>query len=82
MVYGNGRLARRRGAMPPSVLRLLQDKGSVQQLDGPDYRHRKAMFVDLHMTDAAEDPDRHRAPRWQRLNRAPHTLPDGRETLP
>ena len=54
MVYGNDRLTRRRGAMPPTVLRLLQDKGSVQQLDGPDHRHRKAMFVDLLMTDAAE----------------------------
>ncbi|WP_207099423.1 cytochrome P450 [Paracoccus shandongensis] len=44
----------RRGAMPPTVLRLLQDKGSVQLLDGAPHRHRKALFTGLLMTDGAE----------------------------
>lgn len=44
----------RQGAMPPTVLRLLQDKGSVQLLDGPPHRHRKALFTSLLMTDEAE----------------------------
>lgn len=37
----------RRGAMPPTTLRLLQDKGSVQQLEGDRHRLRKALFLDL-----------------------------------
>ncbi|MCZ0960928.1 cytochrome P450 [Paracoccus benzoatiresistens] len=44
----------RNGAMPPSVLRLLQDKGSVQLLDDASHRHRKALFAGLLMTDEAE----------------------------
>ncbi len=44
----------RRGAMPPTVLRLLQDKGSVQLLDDAAHRHRKALFTGLLMTDEAE----------------------------
>ena len=35
------------GAMPALTLRLLQDKGSVQSLDGAAHRGRKAMFLDL-----------------------------------
>ena len=42
----------RRGAMPTVTVRLLQDKGSVQQLDGAAHRHRKAMFMGL-LTDEA-----------------------------
>ncbi|MDK1389185.1 cytochrome P450 [Sinorhizobium sp. 8-89] len=41
------------GAMPWTVLRLLQDKDSVQQLDGEAHRRRKAMFIDIAMDDAA-----------------------------
>lgn len=37
----------RRGAMPAWVLRLLQDKCSVQQLEGEDHRRRKALFIGL-----------------------------------
>lgn len=37
----------RRDAMPKTVLLLLQDKGSVQTLDGPPHHHRKQMFMDL-----------------------------------
>ncbi|HET7587508.1 MAG TPA: cytochrome P450 [Gammaproteobacteria bacterium] len=41
----------RKGAMPPTALKLLQDKGSVQQLSGDAHRHRKHMFMSL-MTEA------------------------------
>lgn len=51
MFYDGERFTRRKGAMPPTVLRLLQDKGSVQQLDGAAHRHRKAFFVDLLMDE-------------------------------
>lgn len=44
LLYGAEGLTRR-GAMPATVLRLLQDKGSVQQLDGEDHRRRKGMFI-------------------------------------
>lgn len=37
----------RQGAMPPTTLRLLQDKGSVQGLDGPAHRWRKELFLRL-----------------------------------
>lgn len=37
----------RRGALPPTVVHLLQDQGSVQTLDGSAHRHRKAMFLDI-----------------------------------
>lgn len=37
----------RKGAMPPTVLKLLQDVGSVQTLDGEDHLHRKQMFLSL-----------------------------------
>lgn len=42
--YQPGRFTRR-GAMPTSTIRLLQDKGSVQLLDGEAHRVRKAMFM-------------------------------------
>ncbi|HET7371495.1 MAG TPA: cytochrome P450 [Gammaproteobacteria bacterium] len=48
--YHPGRFTRQ-GAMPPTALKLLQDKGSVQQLSGEAHRHRKQMFMSL-MTDA------------------------------
>ncbi|WMT89567.1 cytochrome P450 [Pelagibacterium sp. H642] len=51
MFYDGERFTRRKGAMPPTVLRLLQDKGSVQQLDGAAHRHRKAVFVGLLMDE-------------------------------
>lgn len=44
MFYQEGSFTRV-GAMPPTTLRLLQDKGSVQSLDGREHRHRKAMFM-------------------------------------
>lgn len=42
----------RKGAMPQTTLRLLQDKGSVQVLDGDAHRGRKQMFMSL-MTPAS-----------------------------
>jgi fatty-acid peroxygenase len=42
--YREGRFIRK-GAMPRSVVPLLQDWGSVQTLDGPDHRHRKRIFA-------------------------------------
>jgi fatty-acid peroxygenase len=44
--YGSGNFTRR-SAMPPTTLRLLQDKGSVQLLDDAPHQHRKAMFLSL-----------------------------------
>lgn len=46
MFYGHGHFTRN-GAMPQTVLRLLQDKGSVQLLDDGPHRHRKAMFLSM-----------------------------------
>jgi fatty-acid peroxygenase len=43
----------RNGAMPPTVLRLLQDYGSVQLLDDRPHRHRKQMFLAVGRADAA-----------------------------
>lgn len=51
--YGDGRFTRV-GAMPHSVLLLLQDEGSVQTLDGEAHRHRKRMFMSM-MTEEALD---------------------------
>ncbi|WP_274423178.1 cytochrome P450 [Chelativorans sp. YIM 93263] len=44
--YREGRFTRQ-GALPPTTLTLLQDRGSVQTLDGDEHRHRKQMFMDL-----------------------------------
>lgn len=54
MFYDGDRFTRRRGAMPPTVLRLLQDKGSVQQLDDASHHHRKSLFTQLLMNAASE----------------------------
>lgn len=71
MVYGGDRFTRQGGAMPPTVLRLLQDKGSVQQLEGSGHRHRKALFVDLLMNENAEAEflDHFRAEWFQALSK-------------
>ena len=44
----------RKGAMPPTTLKLLQDRGSVQQLDGEAHRRRKQMFMALMTPEAIE----------------------------
>ncbi|MER7797386.1 cytochrome P450 [Microbacterium sp. NPDC096154] len=43
----------RRGAIPRSVLHLLQDAGSVQQLEGPAHRARKQLMLELAQDDRA-----------------------------
>src|SRR5699024_12302811 len=42
----------RQGTMPPTVVHVLQDQGSVQALDGDAHRQLKRAFLD-HMSDAA-----------------------------
>lgn len=44
--YGAG-IFSRRNAMPVTVLKLLQDRGSVQSLEDGAHRHRKAFFLSL-----------------------------------
>lgn len=51
LFYGKNRFTRQ-GAMPPTVVHLLQDQGSVQALDGDAHRQRKRAFLDL-MSDEA-----------------------------
>jgi fatty-acid peroxygenase len=45
MFYGTPDRFTRVGAMPVTVLKLLQDVGSVQTLQGQAHRHRKRMFM-------------------------------------
>lgn len=54
LLYGTPGMTRA-GAMPQTVLRLLQDKGSVQQLDGAAHRHRKAMFLSILLDEGRID---------------------------
>ncbi len=75
MFYVPGRFTRCR-AMPQTALRLLQDVGSVQTLDGPAHRQRKAMFVELarpgRVAELVERMRREwlaRLPRWQHDDR-------------
>jgi fatty-acid peroxygenase len=49
--YNRGSMTRQ-GAIPQSVLRLLQDKGSVATLDGKQHALRKALFMSTLSTDA------------------------------
>lgn len=44
--YEGGRFSRR-AAMPPTVLHLIQDEGSVMMLSGADHERRKAVFLSL-----------------------------------
>jgi fatty-acid peroxygenase len=50
--FAEGGRFTRVGALPPSAVRLLQDLGSVQTLDGDAHRRRKALFLDV-AADAA-----------------------------
>ncbi|MCB1883591.1 MAG: cytochrome P450 [Geminicoccaceae bacterium] len=50
MFYGEGRFTRK-GAMPKSVLHLLQDEGSVQGLDDAAHARRKALFMEMMTED-------------------------------
>src|SRR5690606_36388161 len=42
----------RAGAVPPLTKRLLQDKGSVQELEGAAHAHRKQMFLSILLDEA------------------------------
>jgi fatty-acid peroxygenase len=69
--YADDERFTRRGAMPTSLLRLLQDEGSAQWLDGRAHRHRKDMFLGLLTADntplleAFEREWRAALPRWR-----------------
>ncbi|EYD76958.1 hypothetical protein Rumeso_01480 [Rubellimicrobium mesophilum DSM 19309] len=72
MFYDGDRFTRR-GGMPVTTLKLLQDRNSVQMLDGEDHRHRKAMFLSLmgeaeagRLARIAEEEWRRRLPDWER----------------
>ena len=71
LFYGNGAIRFTRvGALPWTTLKLLTDRGSVQQLDGDAHRHRKQMFMSLMAPEAigalAEETER----QWQGRLRA------------
>jgi len=73
--YAPGRFTRR-GALPASVLRLLQDKGSVATLDGEAHQARKRMFMALmtpesiaRLADAMADEWQMCFPRWEGMER-------------
>jgi fatty-acid peroxygenase len=71
--YHPGRLTRRK-ALPPTTLRLLQGKGSVQGLDGEAHHHRKRLFMSFMtpesiaaLTAAMEKVWDDRLLRWSRM---------------
>ncbi|UEM05435.1 cytochrome P450 [Skermanella rosea] len=73
--YSPGRFTRKQ-AIPKPTLMLLQDKGSVQALDGEAHHDRKRMFMSLmspdavrRMGDALERAWRARLPAWERMDR-------------
>jgi hypothetical protein len=75
LFYASGKFTRV-GAMPITILMLLQDFGSVQLLHGHAHRHRKAMFLDIGRPQAAASlagsfiQEWERAlPRWKRAGR-------------
>lgn len=65
LFYG-GRHFTRDGAMPPTIQHLLQDKGSVQALDGEAHRHRKHAFLSLMTPQAMEQLGHLYESEWER----------------
>jgi fatty-acid peroxygenase len=70
--YEPGRMTRV-GALPPTTLRLLQDRGSVSLLDGDMHHCRKDMFLSVlshdashRLADVFEDEWRRAVPVWAR----------------
>lgn len=66
----------RQGALPKSALKLLQDEGSVQLLDGAAHRCRKRMFMSLMspesiraLVEESRNQWRARIPGWRNLER-------------
>ncbi|MCC4300087.1 cytochrome P450 [Aurantimonas coralicida] len=85
--FYHGERFTRRGAMPQTTLRLLQDKGSVQLLDGEAHRHRKQMFMSLMspaaiqaLADEVENQWYARIGRWEGMNEVV-LLPEVEEIL-
>jgi fatty-acid peroxygenase len=76
------------GAMPLTTLMLLQDKGSVQMLDGEAHRQRKHMFTSLLMdtagiqrlADVVDEQWRAQIEKWQAINQVV-LLTEAREIL-
>ena len=64
MFYHPDRFTRKR-SMPPNVLMLLQDKGSVQVTDGETHRHRKKMFMSLMSRGAIQQLSNLTAEYWR-----------------
>ncbi|HYX35988.1 MAG TPA: cytochrome P450 [Oligoflexus sp.] len=54
----------RKGAMPPTTLKLLQDTGSVQELDGEDHRWRKQMFLSMMKPQSLQNLSNQFAEQW------------------
>lgn len=67
--YEPGRMTRR-GAMPPTVVPLLQGKGSVQSLDDEAHQIRKQMFLDLMDRDRLRAARRIFTEEWQAAARS------------
>ncbi len=72
--YEPGRFTRK-GALPQTTLRLLQDKGSAQVMDGEAHRWRKRMFMSLmtpegirRLADAVDDRWRARIGEWKGMH--------------
>ncbi|WP_129658598.1 cytochrome P450 [Rothia halotolerans] len=53
-IFYDGDRFTREAAMPPTIQHLLQDKGSVQALDGEAHHHRKQAFLSLMGRDAMD----------------------------
>ena len=68
--FYDGRHFTRVGAMPQMTLRLLQDKGSVQLLDGAAHQARKAMFLEMMAPEAGAAMGVAVERRWQELFKA------------
>lgn len=75
MFYHPGRFTRHR-AMPPNTLMLLQDKGSVQVMDGAAHDNRKQMFMSLmgpesiqQLVDSFTDLWRAYVGKWEDMDR-------------
>jgi len=71
--YEPGRFTRK-GALPQTTLRLLQDRGSVQVMDGEAHRWRKRMFMSLmtpegveQLVDATAEEWCARIGKWERM---------------
>lgn len=65
--FYDGRHFTRVGAMPQTTLRLLQDKGSVQLLDGEAHQSRKAMFMAMMAPDSLRSMGDTVERRWRQM---------------